>query len=46
MNKMWLLLGLVAGLVTGMILPLEYRAKLSEPLATRLGRLVEQMPNE
>ncbi len=46
MKKVWLLVAVVAGLIAGLVLPAEWRAKLSQPLATVMGRMVANMPDE
>jgi len=48
MKKVWLLIaifgGLIAGLFAGLVLPAEWRARLSRPLVARIGPYLEQMP--
>ncbi len=50
MNKVWLLIailgGLIVGLIAGLILPAEWRAKLSQLLAAPIGHCLGQMPDE
>ena len=49
MKKVWLLIaifgGLIAGLFAGLVLPAEWREKLSRPLAAPIGHCLEQMPD-
>ena len=49
MKKVWLLIailgGLIAGLLVGLVLPAEWRAKLSQPLVARIGPCLEHMPD-
>jgi hypothetical protein len=42
---MFLLGGLVAGLVAGLLLPAAQRLRLSQQLAAGIGRVSEQMPD-
>jgi hypothetical protein len=45
-KKVLLLLAfLLAGLMAGLLLPAEWRAKLSRPLAARIGPCLEHMPD-
>ena len=50
MKKLWLLItilvGLIAGVLAGLILPAEWRAKLSRPLAVPIGHCLEYMPDD
>ena len=51
MKKMLLLMvtllgGVVAGLIVGLLLPAEKRARLSQPFAARCGRMLERLPDE
>ncbi len=50
MKKVWLLIailgGLIAGVIAGLVLPAEWRAKLSRPPATVIGRCLEHMPDD
>lgn len=41
---LWLVAFLLAGLMAGLLLPVEWRGKLSRPLAVRIGRCLEHMP--
>ena len=49
MKKAWLLIailgGLIVGVFAGLILPAEWRGKLSRPLAARIGPCLEHMPD-
>ena len=36
---------LLAGLMAGLLLPAEWRGKLSRPLAARIGQCLERMPD-
>jgi hypothetical protein len=46
MKKVLLLMViLLAGLMVGLLLPAEWRGKLSRPLAARIGRCLEDMPD-
>ena len=46
MKKVLLLMAiLLAGVLVGFILPAEWRGKLSRPLAARIGRCLEHMPD-
>ncbi len=38
--------GGIAGLIAGLLLPTEQRAKLSRQLAASIGRMIEHMPDE
>ncbi len=44
MKKVWLLIAVLAGLIAGLVLPAEWRAKLSRPLAARIRPCLEHMP--
>jgi lauroyl/myristoyl acyltransferase len=46
MKKMWFLVAILIGLMVGLALPFEWRAKLSRPLADLVARMVENMPDE
>ncbi len=50
MKKPWLLIaivgGVIAGMLAGLVLPVEWRGKLSRPLAVPIGRCLEYMPDE
>lgn len=47
MKKVLLLMViLLAGVLVGLILPAEWRGKLSRPLAAHIGRCLERMPDE
>jgi len=51
MKKMLLLMvtllgGAVAGLITGLLLPAEKRARLSQPFAARCEWMLERIPDE
>ena len=46
MKKVFLIVIFLAGLMAGLILSAEWRAKLSRPLATVIGRMVAHMPDE
>jgi Na+/H+-dicarboxylate symporter len=50
MKKVWLLIailaGLILGLLAGLILPAEWRAKLSRPLAVPIRHCLGQMPDD
>jgi hypothetical protein len=41
---LWLVAFLLTGLMAGLLLPVEWRGKLSRPLAARIGRCLEHMP--
>ncbi len=41
-----LLGGVIAGVIAGLVLPAEWRAKLSRSLATPIGRCLEHMTGE
>lgn len=41
-----LLGGVVVGLIAGLLLPVEMRARLSQPFAARCGRMLERIPDE
>ena len=41
-----LLGGLIVGLIAGLLLPAEKRARLSQPFAARCGRMLERIPDE
>lgn len=41
-----LLGGVVVGLIAGLILPAQTRARLSQPFAARCGRMLERIPDE
>lgn len=46
MKKLLLLIVIfLAGLIAGLALPAELRGKLSRPLAARIGRCLEHMPD-
>lgn len=49
MKKVWLLAamvgGVIGGVVGGLIMSVEWRAKLSEPLAPRVAGMVEHIPD-
>jgi hypothetical protein len=45
MKKVWLLAAMVGGVVGGLIMPIRWRAKLSEPLAPRVAGMVENIPD-
>ena len=46
MKKVLLLIAiLLAGMLAGLLLPAEWRGKLSRPLAARIGRCLEHMPD-
>jgi hypothetical protein len=36
----------LAGLIAGLVLPAEWRAKLSRPLVARIGHCLEHMPDD
>ena len=36
----------MAGLMAGLLLPAEWRGKLSRPLAARIGQCLERMPDD
>ena len=38
--------GAIAGLIAGLLLPAEKRARLSQPFAARCGRMLERIPDE
>jgi hypothetical protein len=38
--------GVVIGLIAGIFLPAEKRARLSQPFAARCGRMLERIPDE
>ena len=51
MKKLLLLMvallgGLVAGMIAGLFLPAEVRARLSQPFAARCGLMLERIPDE
>jgi hypothetical protein len=47
MKKVLLLIAiLLAGLMVGLLLPAEWRGKLSRPLAARIGPCLERMPDD
>ena len=37
---------LLVGLIIGLILPADWRGKLSRPLAAMIGQMVENMPDD
>ena len=41
-----LLGGVIVGLIAGLFLPAEKRARLSQPFAARCGRMLERIPDE
>jgi hypothetical protein len=41
----FLLGGIVAGVIAGLVMPAEWRAKLSRQLASVIGHCLEQMPD-
>lgn len=41
-----LLGGVIVGLIAGLLLPAEKRARLSQPFAARCGRMLERIPDE
>ena len=45
MKKSRLLIAILGGLIVGLVLPIEWRAKLSQPLAGLIGGMVEHMPD-
>ena len=45
MKKGWLLAAMVGGVVGGLIMPTEWRAKLSQPLIPKVARMVGYMPD-
>jgi hypothetical protein len=46
MKKVLLLIVIfLAGLIAGLLLPAEWRAKLFQPLAARIGPCLEHMPD-
>jgi len=46
MKRVLLLIAtLLAGLMVGLLLPAEWRGKLSRPLAVRIGPCLEHMPD-
>jgi len=45
MKKKWVLPAVVGGVIGGLIMPVEWRAKLSQPLVPRVARMVEHMPD-
>ena len=47
MKKKWLLLlpAAVGGVIGGLIMPVEWRAKLSQPLVPRVAGMVDCMPD-
>lgn len=40
-----LLAGVIVGVIAGLVLPAEWRAKLSRSLAPPIGHCLEQMPD-
>ena len=47
MKKMlWLMAFLLGGAVGGLLMPVEWRAKLSRPLAVAIGERIEQIPDQ
>lgn len=47
MKKLLLLVIIfLAGLIAGLVLPAEWRGKLSRPLAAGIGRCLEHMPDD
>jgi hypothetical protein len=51
MKKVMLLMvtllgGVIVGLIVGLFLPAEKRARLSQPFADRCGRMLERIPDE
>jgi hypothetical protein len=51
MKKVMLLMvtllgGVIVGLIVGLFLPAEKRARLSQPFAARCGRMLERIPDE
>ncbi len=40
-----LLVGAIAGLIAGLLLPAEKRARLSQPFAARCGHMLERIPD-
>jgi hypothetical protein len=47
MKKVWLLIAIfLGGLMAGLVLPAEWRGRLSRPLAIVIGRMVARMPDE
>jgi hypothetical protein len=51
MKKVMLLMvtllgGVIVGLIAGLFLPAEKRARLSQPFAARCGRMLERIPDE
>ncbi len=46
MSKVWLLIGILAGLLVGLVMPAEWRAKLSQPLVDVIKQMEERMPDE
>lgn len=42
---LFLLGGIVAGVIAGLVMPAEWRAKLSQPLASVIGRMLVQAPD-
>ena len=49
MKRIWLFAamvgGVIGGVVGGLLMSVEWRAKLSEPLAPRVSEMVEHMPD-
>ena len=45
MKKSRFLIAILGGVMLGLVLPLEWRAKLSQPLAVLVGGMVEHMPD-
>ena len=47
MKKVWFLIIIfLAGLIAGLVLPVERRAKISRPLVAGIGQCLEHMPDD
>lgn len=47
MKKVWLMIAMfLVGLIAGLVLPADWRAKLSRPLAAGIGQCLEHMPDD
>ena len=45
MKKKWLLPAMVGGVIGGIIMPAQWRAKLSQPLVPKVAGMVDHMPD-
>lgn len=45
MKKQWIVPAVVGGVIGGLIMPIQWRAKLSKPLVPRVAGMVAHMPD-